>query len=165
MEEDKKKVYTIRGIDPKTYEAFTRLARELNVNLGKLVSEAMRLTLTITEATGKKSLKKILELTSGITRGATSGEEEGDDVEIITGVKELEVTREDLESMERPVVFLNMRKLEFADDVTWELIDRKVRQIKLVENLVIPKHIPKLKIASKCLMVERITTRDNQGKP
>ena len=163
MEEDKKKVYTIRGIDPKTYEAFTRLARELNVNLGKLVSEAMRLTLTITEATSKKSLKKILELTTGITRGTTS-EEEGDDVEIITGVKELEVTREDLESMEKPVVFLNMRKLEFADDVTWELIDRKVRQIKLVENLVIPKHIPKLKIAGKCLMVERITTRDSQVK-
>ncbi len=163
MEEDKKKVYTIRGIDPKTYEAFTRLARELNMNLGKLVSEAMRLTLTITEATGKKSLRKILELTSGITRGAASREEE-DDVEIITGVKELEVTREDLESMEKPIVFLNMRKLEFADDVTWELIDKKVRQIKLVENLVVPKHIPKLKIAGKCLMVERITTRDNQGK-
>ena len=163
MEEDQKKVYTIRGIDPKTYEAFTRLARELNVNLGKLVSEAMRLTLTITEATGKKSLKKILELTSSITRGATSGEQ-GEDVEIITGVKELEVTREDLESMEKPVVFLNMRKLEFADDITWELIDRKVRQIKLVENLVVPKNIPKLKIAGKCLMVERITTRDNQEK-
>ncbi len=163
MEEDKKKVYTIRGIDPKTYEAFTRLARELNVNLGKLVSEAMRLTLTITEATGKNSLRKILQLTSGITLGATSGEE-GDDVEIITGVKELEVTREDLESMEKPIVFLNMRKLEFTDDVTWELIDRKVRQIKLVENLVVPKHIPKLKIAGKCLMVERITTRDSQVK-
>ena len=163
MEEDKKKVYTIRGIDPKTYEAFTRLARELNVNLGKLVSEAMRLTLTITEATSKKSLKKILELTSGITRGATSGEE-GEDVEIITGVKELEVTREDLESMEKPVVFLNMRKLEFTDDITWELIDKKVSQIKLVENLVVPKNIPKLKIAGKCLMVERITTRDSQVK-
>ncbi len=163
MEKDKKKVYTIRGIDPKTYEAFTRLARELNVNLGKLVSEAMRLTLTITEATSKKSLKKILELTSGITRGTTSGEE-GDDVEIITGVKELEVTREDLESMEKPVVFLNMRKLEFTDDITWELIDKKVSQIKLVENLVVPKNIPKLKIAGKCLMVERITTRDSQVK-
>ena len=162
MEEDKKKVYTIRGIDPKTYEAFTRLAKELNVNIGKLVSEAMRLTLTITEATSKKSLRKLLELTGNIKRGSNSDMSE-EDAEIITGVKEMEVTKEDLESAEKPVVFLNMRKLEFTDDVTWELLDKKVKQIKLVETLVVPNHIPKLKITGKCFMVERIVTRNSRG--
>jgi hypothetical protein len=158
MEEKNKKIYTIRGIDPKTYEAFTKLAKELNINLGKLVSEAMRLTLAITETTGKKSIKKLLELTGNITRGFQE-EPNDENLTIVTGIKEMEVTRKDLETVEKPIVFLNMRRLEFADDVTWELLDEKVKQIKLVETLVVPEHIPKLKIAGKCLMVDRIISR------
>jgi hypothetical protein len=158
MEEKNKKIYTIRGIDPKTYEAFTKLAKELNINLGKLVSEAMRLTLAITETTWKKSIKKLLELTGNITRGFQE-EPSNENLTIVTGIKEMEVTRKDLETVEKPIVFLNMRRLEFADDVTWALLDEKVKQIKLVETLVVPEHIPKLKIAGKCLMVDRIISR------
>ena len=155
--EEKKKIYTIRGIDPETYEAFSKLARDLNISIGRLISEAMRLTITIAETGTKIGLKKLGELTTVILRGGKT-EAYDENIEVITGVKELEVSKSDLEDSEKPIVFLNLRKLTFGNDVTWDLLDKKVKEIKLVDEIVIPQHIPKLKLAKKCIMVGRIIT-------
>jgi len=155
--EEKKKIYTIRGIDPETYEAFSKLARDLNVSIGRLISEAMRLTITLAETGTKIGLKKLGELSTVILRGGKT-EAYDENIEVITGVKELEVSKSDLEDSEKPIVFLNLRKLTFGNDVTWDLLNKKVKEIKLVDEIVIPQHIPKLKLAKKCIMVGRITT-------
>jgi hypothetical protein len=156
--EEKKKIYTIRGIDPETYEAFSKLARELNVSMGRLISEAMRLTITLAETGTKIGLKKLGELSTIILKGGkTSPYDES--VEVVTGVKELEVSKEDLEEAEKPLVFLNLKRLVFYDNTTWDLIDRKVKEIKLVDEIIIPQHIPKLKLAKKCIMVGKISIK------
>ncbi|MCE4613977.1 MAG: hypothetical protein F7B60_00375 [Desulfurococcales archaeon] len=153
--EGKKKIYTIRGIDPETYEAFSKLARDLNTSIGRLISEAMRLTITLGGTGTKIGLKKLGELSSIITKGGKT-ETYDENIEVITGIKELEVSKTDLEKTEKPIVLLNMRKLTFSNDVTWDLLDQKIKEIKLVDEIVIPSHIPKLKLAKKCIMVERI---------
>ncbi|MCE4606269.1 MAG: hypothetical protein F7B59_02935 [Desulfurococcales archaeon] len=155
--EEKKKIYTIRGIDPETYEAFSKLARDLNISMGRLISEAMRLTITLAETGTKIGLKKLGELSTIILRGGKT-ETYDESVEVVTGIRELEVSKTDLDDAEKPIVFLNLRKLTFASDITWDLLDKKVKEIKLVDEVAIPPNIPKLKLAKKCIMVGRITT-------
>ncbi len=161
-EEKKERAYTIRGIDPNVYENFSKIARDLNVSIGRLLNEAMRLMITLVEVgggigarLGKIGVDMIKE-SANILKSSIPEPK----ADVITGVKEIEVSRRDLEGLEKPVVFININKLMFSDDVTWELLDKKVESIKLVEEVVVPKHIPKLLLARKCSMVGRISVRE-----
>jgi hypothetical protein len=160
-EERKEKAYTIRGIDPSVYEAFSRMAKELNTSVGRLLNEAMRMMIGLVSIgsdiglrLGKMGVDVLRESTEMLKTAMPSP-----DYEVITGVKELEVSKSDLENTEKPVLFLNLNRLVFADDVTWEIIDKKVKGIRLVDEVVVPRHIPKLLLAKKCSMVGRITVR------
>ncbi len=164
--EEGKKVFTIRGLDPELYERFSRTARELGVSIGELMNEAMRFMLTLIvvgkevgERVGRELGRLGAELVLTPAKAVKTLAEGIKDYNIVTGVSELSISRKDLEVLERPVVFMNIRKLTFEDDVNWELIDEKVKAVKLVDEVVLPKHIPKISFIKKCLMVKRIVTR------
>lgn len=164
--EESKKIFTIRGLDPELYEKFTRTAKDLGTSVGELMNEAMRTLLTLIiigrEAgekigrevgkTGAALLSTPIKIMKAIVEGAK-------DFEVVSGIGELSVSKVDLEAIERPVLFVNLRKLVFEDDVSWELINTKVKGVKLVDEVVLPKHIPKLLFAKKCLMVKKITIK------
>ncbi len=48
----------------------------------------------------------------------------------------------------------------FDNDVDWGVIERKVKGLRLVDEVVVPRNIPKLLLAKRCSMVGRIATRD-----
>jgi len=161
-----KKMLTVRGIDPEVYERFTKVASELGTNVGELMNEAMKIFLSLVEIgeekgekVGKQVGKVGAKLISAPLKVAGSVIEGAKNFDIITGVSELEITKMDLESIEKPVLFINIHKLVFEDDVTWDVLNSKVRSIKIVDEVVIPKHIPKLLLAKKCMMVKRIVAR------
>jgi len=166
-EERREKAYTIRGIDPKVYEAFSKMAKDLNTSIGRLLNEAMRMMLALVAVGGDVGAKlgklsaSVLKESAEMIRSAMPLQ--GTEAEVITGVKELEVSRADLENVEKPVVFVNLNRLVFSDDVTWDLIEKKVDSIKLVDEVVVPKHIPKLLLARKCSMVGRITVKETSS--
>ena len=163
---EERRVYSIRGLDRDLYERFTSLARELNMTVGELMNLAMRITLSLIEAgriAGVRAAEIIGAISGGLLRApmemAKAALEKAIEYEVISSVSELEVTRSDLERAEKPVVFVGMRRLVFADDVTWELLDEKVKAIRLVREVEVPEHIPRLKLARKCTGVERIVVR------
>ena len=165
--EKRKEVFSIRGLDPELYDRFSRKASELRISVGELMNQAMRTMLSIIEVGA--SAGKLLGESIG-RAGATVAKapleimkpliKKPVEAEVITGVTELSVSRRDLEAIKKPVVFTNICKLEFEDDVTLDVFEEKVESIKLVDELVLPKHIPKLLAARKCYMVKRIVYRE-----
>ncbi len=152
------KIYAIRGLDPEIYAKFSSMAKEIGRNIGELMNEAMKILIETVEV-GKEIGRAGVKATVTTVKDIGSAVREAADVEIISGVKELEVSREDLEALEKPAIFTSMSRLEFSDDVTLDLFNEKVKAIKLVDEVVIPKHIPKIAVVKKCSLVNRVRVR------
>jgi hypothetical protein len=73
--------------------------------------------------------------------------------------RELSITRKDLESLKGQVMLHRIKKLEFADDVDWELFDRTVMSIKSSSIVLIPKSITRFQVLTKCAMVNEVKTK------
>ena len=158
-EEKSKRVFSIRGLDPEIYDRFAKVARELGVSVGELMNEAMRFMLSLVSVGTVAGVESVKSLMKSL-RGVKGIHELLGDVEVISGLDELEVSREDLESIDKPVIFMNIKKLVFKEGIDRGLIESKVRGIKLVDEVVVPKSIPKLIVARKCLMVRKLVSSE-----
>ncbi len=166
QEGSREKVYTIRGLDSDLYERFTKTAKELGVTVGDLMNMAMSNLLVTLEAS-KDSAQKLSNAISKLTEKLKAAQSSAfrtvissiADFDLISDIDELTVTRADLESLDKPVVFSNIKRLVFANDVDWNLINSKVRSIKVVNELVVPKGVPVLQLAKKCQLVKRIVVQ------
>ncbi len=148
-EEDKERkqsIKSIRGIDDKLYEQLTIMAKQTGRTVGELINESIKLLLGLAG--------KATEVGKNVIQGYSEAIRSGD-VEVIAGLEELDITSKDLESMEKPVEFRNIRKLIFKD-VPYDLFEKKVKAIVMSDLLVIPNDYPKLKVAMKCSMVKKI---------
>ena len=158
-EERSRRVFSIRGLDPEIYDRFAKVARELGVSVGELMNEAMRFMLSLVSLGTVAGVEGIKLLMKSL-RGIKGIHELLGNVEVISGLDELEVSREDLESIDKPVIFMNIKKLVFKEGIDRELIESKVRGIKLVDEVVVPKSIPKLMVARKCSMVRKLVSSE-----
>ena len=117
---------TIRGIEDDVYSAFSAEARKRGVPIGELVTQVMRIFL----------------------------EESLDRSYVVDSVDELDLTKAELESVGRPVVFQGLRTLTIADDVDWETFDKYVDQIRNSRTVIIPNTLTKLQVLTKCRKVK-----------
>lgn len=139
--EDKTSV-TIRGIDKDLYNRLSVLARETGKTIGELINESMRLMLSFTDNLGRK-------LTS-FSEAFREGLREARDKYLEIGLlDELVVTRRDLEEVDKPVVFKNIKRLIISDDVPYELFEEKISEIIMCKEVIVPENYPKLKVARK----------------
>ena len=142
-ESSERKTVTIRGLSVDIYNRISRLAREMGVTVGEIVNEALRRYITTLENASRT-----------IDNLVRSG-----DVVVISGISSLTVTKADLESLDKPVVFRDMDELVFADDVTNDLIKNKVAKIVNVNTVYVPKTVSTLLIASKSELVRKIVPK------
>ena len=142
-ESSERKTVTIRGLSVDIYERISRLAREMGVTVGEIVNEALRRYIT--------TLENVSRAIDNLVRSG--------DVVVISGVSSLTVTKADLESLDKPVVFKDMDELVFADDVTNDLIKNKVAKIVNVNTVYVPKTVSTLLIASKSELVRKIVPK------
>lgn len=122
---------TIRGIDDDTYAKFAAEAKRRGMPIGNLATEAM---------------KALVQTASGPSY-------------CISKVEKVEVTREDLESLDGPVRFARIELVQFADDVDWELFKSKVSSIEEVEVVRTGRSLTKLQVLTKSRDVELIDSR------
>ncbi len=164
--EEKGRTYTIRGLDPEIYERFSKAARDLGVTVGDLMNTAMSNLLVTLEASRDVGQKlsdalsrlaaRLKEAQSTAVRSVVGAVAEFD---LISDIDELTVTKADLMAADKPIVFSNIRRLVFTPDVDWETLSSKVRSIKLVGELVVPKGVPVLQLAKRCQFVRKITVQ------
>ncbi|ADY01840.1 hypothetical protein VMUT_1636 [Vulcanisaeta moutnovskia 768-28] len=142
-ESSERKTVTIRGLSTDIYGRVSRLAKETGTTVGEIVNEALRRYIA--------TLENISKAIDNMIRAG--------DVVMISGVSSLTVTRADLESLDKPVVFRDMDELAFADDVNNDLIKNKVARIVNVNTVYVPKSVSTLLIASKSEFVKKIVPR------
>ncbi len=143
-ETTERKTITIRGVDQCVYERALRLARELGLTVGDIINEALRRFIASIES-AKRAIETHIEM---LTRSG--------DIVIISSVDTLVVTRKDLESIPKKVVFKDIKELIFGDDVTEDIFREKVYEIVSVNKVVVPRTLSTLLVASRCRYVHKI---------
>jgi hypothetical protein len=119
---------TIRGIDDDVYAKFTAEAKKRELSIGELTTIVMR---ALVEEIGTTNYR-------------------------ISDLASLVITRKDLESLKGQVLLHRIKKLEFADDVDWDLFDRTVMSIKSSNVVLIPQSITRFQVLTKCNMVSEV---------
>ena len=122
---------TIRGIDDDVYAKFTAEAKKRELSIGELTTIVMR---ALVEELGTTNYR-------------------------ISDLASLVITRKDLESLKGQVMLHRIKKLEFADDVDWDLFDRTVMSIKSSSIVLIPKSITRFQVLTKCNTVSEVKTK------
>ncbi|ADI31835.1 hypothetical protein [Staphylothermus hellenicus] len=169
MSSQEKKTYTIRGLDPQLYKTFSETAKKLGLSVGEFMNEAMRVLLTtlsfsgdVGQKIGKEASRLLSEFIKSSRKSLKEAVESVKNTIIVSGIEELDISKNDLESIDKQVVLVNIKKLYISDDVDWRLLDEKIKSIKMVNEISIPSHIPKLLFAKKCFMVKRIIVRNEK---
>ena len=122
------------------------------------LSESLSDTLDAILRAAKVTLDTMRLPLSAVENVIKSISEETLNVLVISDISELTVSSSDLKSVDKPIVFKNIEKLVFTDDVTPELFSNKVKMIRSCGEVVVPKTIPKLLVLSKCRRVRRISS-------
>ena len=156
VREARKKQISIRGMDEKLYRQISSLARELGVNVGTLINQAIQTYLSLPPEvrTPARLLKAAVEVPIEFTSGMI------DSTGItISDIGNLTVSRKDLEDVKNKISFRNIKRLEFSEDIDEDLFTKKVRSISYCDELIIPKSLRKLTVLSKCKKVEKVTQK------
>ncbi len=153
-DDSKRKDITIRGINSDLYDKAAEVARRTGKTIGDIVNESLKLFLDLTEGlrtnlqpivSGAKEASRMIE--AGISTLAPV---------MITGLDELEVSKEDLEQFGKRVIFSDIDKLYFTDDVDSETLEKYVAMIRNCEEVRVPKNISKLLVLSRCRDVGKL---------
>jgi len=126
---------TIRGIDDEIYRRFSAEARNRGVAIGKLVTLAMSNLLEVKPMGNYK-----VEMN-----------------------EEVIVEKNELESLDKPVIFKNIVKLTFTEDVDWQTFNDHVERMENIEELKVLGTVTKLQILAKSKNVGKIT-QNNASK-
>ena len=109
------------------YSRFSAQARKEGVPIGELTTQAMN---------------KLLD----------SGEE----VYLLANMKELNVSKEDLKSLDKKVIIKNIKNLNLDKSIDWKLFLDKIFEIANIEELSISKNISKFQVLTKCKNIGKI---------
>jgi len=153
-EDVKKKDITIRGVNSDLYDRAAEIARRTGKTIGEIINESLALFLDLTEGL-RTGIQPIVEGAKEAGRKLETGLSATVPV-MIASLDELEVTKADLEQFGKRVVFQNIGRLVFADDVDQETFDRYVALIRNCDEVRVPKGISKLLVLSKCRDVDRL---------
>ena len=152
----KRKDITIRGINSDLYDRAAEIARRTGKTIGEVINESLALFLDLTEGL-RMGIQPIIEGAKEAGKSLEAGISATVPVMIGT-LEELEITKADLEQFERRVIFSNIERLVFADDVDAETFEKYVALIRDCGEVRVPKGISKLLLLSRCRDVSRLVT-------
>ncbi len=147
-DEVKRKDITIRGINSDLYDKAAEIARRTGKTIGDVINESLKLFLDLTEGlrtslqpivNGAKEAGKMLEASMSTLAPV-----------MVAGLDELEISKEDLEQFGKRVIFSDIKKLYFADDVDSETLEKYVAMIRDCDEVRVPKGVSKLLVLSRC---------------
>jgi hypothetical protein len=121
----------IRGVDDDVYARFAAEAKKQGKAIGELATEVMR----------------------GVIDKEASPSYRIKDLDMLT------VSKTDLESVDGPVIFEDIRMLTFDDDVTWLVFNGHVEMIRDVAMINLPKTLSKFQVLTKSKDVAAISNR------
>lgn len=139
-EDGGKGIISIRGIDKSLYRRISGLAKELDKSVGEVINEALELFIRLTD----ESATRISRLLSSSY--------------VVKGVDELELSREDVKGVDKPVVFMNIRRLVIRglDDDALNMIAKVID----VDEFYVYGRVNKVKLYSKLNRVGKVVVEE-----
>lgn len=155
-----KKDVTVRGVDAALFNRAAEIAKRTGKTMGDVVSEALRLLIYLSDnlAAGMEPVA------DAVSRGLKGAESKVSYTfssiapAIVSDLEELEVSKEDMEQFGRRIVFQNVKRLVFRDDVDAKTFEKYVALIKDCEKVKPPKGVSKLLVLSRCRGVGKLET-------
>ncbi|MCD6409874.1 MAG: hypothetical protein J7L98_06060 [Candidatus Verstraetearchaeota archaeon] len=155
-EEERRKTVTIRGVDEEIYGKLVATAKSLGKNIGEAATEAFKLFIITVEA-ASKSIDNAVTKSKKVGNAFMEGVKE--EMAITVGnIDELTITKKDLEAAGRKVIFKNVKRLVFTEDVDSNTFNKYVDSIIMCDELVLPSSIPRLSVLSKCRYVKKVSS-------
>lgn len=146
QEEEHTQNISVKGIKRDVYDKVSQIAKVTGRTLGEVTNEAYKSLIGAFDGAGHISRNFIEGLSGSVSR-------------YVENIKNLDLTRKDLEEIGHRTVFKNIDNLVLVD-VDDETFDRYVDAIINVKILSIPASLKKSKVLLKCSYVDSIT----QGK-
>ncbi|RLE75930.1 MAG: hypothetical protein DRZ80_01950 [Thermoprotei archaeon] len=153
----KKKDVLIRGVDEEAYREVATLAKELNVSVGSIVSEALMLFSSLVEE--QDAMLFVPLKIARITRKYMPSPIRKIVPYIVRHLGRLRISGKDLANLDSPVIFLSIDELIFEDDVDEKIFDEKVFKIVNCGTVEIPSHLRKFVVLRKTFYVREIKVR------
>ncbi len=146
---------TIRGLNPELYNSVAELSRRLGISIGEVMNEAMKLLLDVRG----ELMTGLSPLMEGIrSAGKALGEGISNLAPIpISGVEEVELSREDFERFGRRVLITDIKRLVISQDVDEGTLEKYVAVIRNCDEVSFPRSISKLLALSKCRNVGKVS--------
>jgi len=141
---------TIKGVDKEVYRAFVSSAKLLGKTAGELATEAFKLYLSLMGlfggafATAARAIKGLGDVVERMA------------FQTIGGLEVLEVDRAMLEAANRPLLFMDVRRLVIKPDVDEGLVEEKVFGIVDCDVVEVPPGLPRASVLRKCRFVGRV---------
>ncbi len=148
-EKKAKSVIIVKGVEEDIKESLKEVAEISGKAISDVVREALRLYVAAREI-GSKTVETITSTTKELIAA---------NVTVIKNIGELSLNKEDLLAFKEKVSFMNINKLEFAEDVTEDVFQEKVDKIVNVKELIVSKNLPKHVLLPKCNYVDKITIK------
>jgi hypothetical protein len=123
---------TIRGIDDDIYAMFSAEARKRAIPIGELVTAVMRAFLDQTNETEQNE---------------------------VSSLPSIEVSQRDLQEVEGKIGFSHIARLDFLDDVQWDLFSKKVAYFRHIGKLTVPNNFPRLAVLALCKNLGKLILR------
>lgn len=145
--EERREIVSIRGVDRELYQQLSAFAKEAGKTIGEVINEAMAIFISLKEGLTGAGERFVESMEKAVST-------------YIGNIDELSVSRDDLMDVKGNVVFRNIGRLLFAEDVDNDIFQGKVKRIINVNELVIPKHLSKLRVLSRSMHIKRIVVQD-----
>ncbi len=146
---------TIRGVNPELYNSVAELSRRLGISIGEAINEAMRLLLDVRSGLAG-SIQPLIEGVKEAGKSVSEGISNLTPIPI-SGVEEIELSKEDFEKFGKRVLISDVGKVVFSQDVDEGTLEKYVAVIRDCEEVSFPKSVSKLLALSKCRNVGKVT--------
>ena len=141
-ENDERTTISVKGVSKDIYDRMSRIARETGRTIGEVTNDAYRVFIGTFEGA--------LGISREFIKGAKSTH-----VYVVSNIKKLEMSGEDIKELGGRVSFRNIESLTFKD-ISQEDFDSRVDSILQVRKLTLPHGIKKSSVVVKCDFVDNI---------
>ena len=74
----------------------------------------------------------------------------------IKNINEVELSKQDIERYDKKIIIYNVKKVIIGDDIDENTFNKYIYKIISCGEIIIPRHISKITVYSKCQFVDRI---------
>ncbi len=148
-----RRTVSIRGVDSELYRRLVAISKEAGKTVGEVFNEAAALYVALSRRFSG-SLERMVEAIGELKQSFREGFESAGIR--IADIRELTISRSDLEAFGKPVILHRIGRLTLDDTVDNECFKEYIGEIRGCDEVVIHPGLSKLLVLSRCREVKSV---------